>query len=211
VINKQIDKLDEQEYEALKKGCSFNDSQRNLFLVELRKSKSEVESAAKKLDMLLCDLHASARWIKQCQALVNQTLKKGGNNSNFQLVTHVEHEMHISFNETSRFQQLCEVCENAEIYESASAYVAVTPRSQLLDRMAVLNKLQPRLFLLDQKQQLIVGNQIAQLLLSRLKTWDTVNALIEGRIYMEDLSENEQISLLDIKTLFKHPLDSNNE
>jgi len=199
----EIDILDEAEYDAIRSNKNFDDTKRSELQIHLRKIQSEVESSAKKLDVFLTDLQAATRLLKQSHALINQTENKDKSNNKLQLVAYADHELHISIDETSYFQQLCEVCENAEIYESASGDTATLPRSQLLDKMAMLNKLQPRFFTLTQKQQLIVGNQMVNLLLARLKTWTNVDALIEGRIRLEDLPENERISRRDLKMLFK--------
>src|SRR5690606_16819012 len=163
---------------------------------------SVIESAAMKLDVFLCDLQAATRLIKQCQALINQKLEQTNDKNSVQLIASSDHEIHLALEETSQFQHLCEVCENAEMYESASADLAVAPRSQLLDKMAMLNDLQPRLFALDQKQQLLVGNQMTRLLLSRLKTWDSINALLEGRMRMDDLPDEERITRVEFDAFF---------
>ena len=202
-LTNEVDILDEAEYDAIKSNHDFDSTKRNELQLHLRKVQSEVESAAKKLDMFLTDLQAAIRLIKQSHALINQILNQDESTISTQLVTDSDHELHLSINETSYFQQLCEVCENAEIYESASGDIATLPRSQLLDKMAALNKLQPRFFTLNHKQQLIVGNQMVNLLLARLKTWANVDALIDGRIQLEDLPENERISRRDLEMLFK--------
>jgi len=204
-ISMKIEALDKEEYDAIKNNIVFDETQRNNINLHYRKAQSEEESAAKKLNMLLCDLQAATRLLKQSHALINEPLNSQLDNTKFQLVTMPDHELHISIDETSYYQQLCEVCENAEIYESASGDLAISPRSQLLDKMAMQNNLQPRFFNLTQKQQLIVGNQMSKLLLSRLKTWENVDALIEGRIRLNDLLDHERIDRKDIDLLFKQP------
>jgi hypothetical protein len=114
---------------------------------------------------------------------------------------HSDHETTIQIDETSFFHQLNEVCENAEIYISAKAELAVTPRTQLLDRMIQFNEMKPSLFMLDAKQQLTIGNQLTKFMLSRLKSWTKLDAVVDGRLLMRDLPEDERLSEHSIKQL----------
>lgn len=201
-IKQSICSLDEVEYSALKVGEKFDDAERNTIEAQLRKVQSESEGAAKKLDVFMCDIQAVARLIKQSQALINQRIETLDGNTAPQLIVQLGHELHLSMEESSYFQQVCEVCENAEIYESACADLALTPRSQMIDKMISINNFRPGMFCLDKEQQLIVGNQISQMLLNRLKTWERVNDLIEGRIRLQDLSDFERITPRDFEILF---------
>ncbi len=197
-----ISSLDEAEYVTLKAGGIFDDTERNSFEAQFRKTQSESEGAAKKLDVLMCDIQAVARLIKQSQALINQRIEMSGESSAPQLIVQLGHELHLSLEETSYFQQVCEVCENAEIYESACADIALIPRSQMIDKMISINNLRPGMFSLDKEQQLVLGNQISQMLINRLKSWIRVNDLIEGRILLQDLSDSERITPRDFEVIF---------
>ena len=200
-IQAEIDHLDELEYISSRSGDEFQDGERNQLEVKLRKLRSEYEGSAKKLDLLMADFQAVTRLIKQCQALINQQVDELGDNKT-QLIMQHGHELSLEIEETSYFHQLCEVCENAEIYESVSGEQAVIPRSQLLDKMISFNNLKPCMFMLDRQQQLVVGNQVVKLLMSRLKTWERVDDLVDGRIYLRDLGEHERISRGDLEALF---------
>lgn len=201
-IRGMIGSLDEVEYTVLKVGGRFDDAERNKLEAQLRKVQSESEGAAKKLDVFMCDIQAVARLIKQSQALINQRIETLDKNNSPQLIVQLDHELHLSMEESSYFQQVCEVCENADIYESACADIALTPRSQMIDKMISINNLRPGMFSLDKEQQLVVGNQISQMLLNRLKSWERVNDLIEGRILLQDLSDCERIAPRDFEVLF---------
>jgi hypothetical protein len=104
--------------------------------------------------------------------------------------------------ESTYFQLLSEVCENAEIYESASAEMALAPRSQLIDKILVLNELDPQMFMLSREQQLVVGNQFTKLLMNRLKTWGRLGTLLDGRIQLKELPEEEQITAIEWAAVF---------
>lgn len=192
---------EESIYEAEKNGIRYDETERNLLEVKLRKTRSESESAAKKLDFLLTDLQYVSRLIKQCQKLLNSQ-ESDDSNSKMQLIIQSGHEVHFVPTETSRFALYNEVCENAEIYESASAALAVAPRSQYLDRMMMFNNMWPKMSMLTESQQLTVGNQMASFLYSRLKSFERVDLLVEGRITFKDLGDDESISKLEIDKIF---------
>lgn len=121
--------------------------------------------------------------------------------SNAQLIVQEGHEVVLAFEETSFFHQLSEVCENAQIYVSAKADLALTTRSQHLDRLLQLNQLQPTFFSLDKRQQLAIGNQVTQYLLARLGTWDNLDAIVEGRLLMRDLPANQRLTERSLQLL----------
>jgi hypothetical protein len=72
--------------------------------------------------------------------------------------------------------------------------------------MAIFNNLAPSLFMLPEKAQLEAGNQMVQLLLSRLKTWQRVDELITGSIKLVDLSDDEHISPSEITLITENKL-----
>ena len=187
----KVNLYEREEYLAKMKGLDFDVSKREEIETRVRKLESEYESAAKKVDMFLCDLQACYKLVKLCQSLVNNISCES--NDEFSLVKMPDAEMVIDLEETTYFQQLQEVCENASIYQSASAENAIIPRSQLLDRMAQLNNIAPNMFMMSQEQQLEVGNQIVKLLLARLKTWERVNEVVDGNVRIEDLVRDEKI------------------
>ena len=203
-LNTQINKQDDAAYDAELNGGNSNLGIRNNLELKKRKTLSEIESAAKKLDSILCDMNKIYRLLKQSQALVNseaESLTDMTTDSPTKLIVQQDHELQVIFEDVSFFKQLSEVCENAEIYQSASSEMALAPRSQLLDKMALRNKVPLHMFLLDKKQQLVVGNQITRLMLDRLKTWTKVDALIDGRICLEDLTTEERITKQDLLKL----------
>ncbi|KCX36194.1 phage integrase family protein [Acinetobacter sp. 263903-1] len=103
--------------------------------------------------------------------------------------------------EVGHYQQLQEVCENAVIYKSCNADQAIYPRTQLIDKMALFNEIMPSLFMLSKEQQLIAGNQIFNLLMSRLKSWDKVQKVMDGKIKLVELAESEQILKSEIELI----------
>ncbi|WP_342649239.1 hypothetical protein [Pseudomonas sp. REB1044] len=199
-LRADIDDCDEREYELSKLGEIFESRDHSLE-VKHRKLLAEAESAAKKLDVLMCDVQASASLIKQIEQ-VTLTKSEPKPQESLMLIVQEGHELRLALEETTHFHQLSEVCENAEIYECASANSALAARSQLLDKMLEDNASPQRMFRLNKEQQLLVGNQIARLLMSRLRSWERVDSLISGKIRLGELVGLESISLKELSEVF---------
>ncbi|WP_406675939.1 gamma-mobile-trio integrase GmtZ [Shewanella benthica] len=169
-----------------------------------RKLNSEIETRAKKMDLYMSDMNSTHKHLMSCQKVINQ--EKQQDSSKLLLI--VPHEFEISFelDDVSGFQQLSEVCENAELYHSCSDELAVTRRSQALDKMLLKNGMNPQFIFLTEEQQLVVGNQMTQLMLSRLQSWEKVDRLINGSLVLKDFSENEGFTTSDIKKLFANSI-----
>lgn len=197
--SERIKVLDELEYDLEKTGGFFDSKERNRTELEIGKLQSEKESVAKKMDMFLCDMQMLTKQINECKVLIAEQVGKG--DSQVQLVVHDQNEIKVEIEQTSLFQQLNEVCINASIFQSASADLATPRRSQMIDRMALINKIRPVMCSLSDKEQLAVGNQVAKFLLQRLKSWDRVDQLIDGQILLEDLGDDESISKEEISEL----------
>jgi hypothetical protein len=196
-----IDQLDDAEYLAAKEGRPFDVGQRISLEMKGRKLSSELESAATKADMFLCDIQAVFRLIRQCYAVVNEQAADQTSENLPQLIVQNGHELALAFEESSRFHLLSEVCENAEIFESASAEAALPSRSQLLDRMFALNNMAPVMYALDKQQQLVIGNQLTRFLISRVNSWERVDCLIGGTLRLSDLEGSERVELKDISEI----------
>ncbi|MGB0466641.1 MAG: gamma-mobile-trio integrase GmtZ [Pontibacterium sp.] len=201
VINEKVSELDRQEYLANLKQKPFDANQRSSLEFKLRKLESEYESAAKKMDMLLCDLQSAYKLIQLSQSVANGCITS--DDSDLALIKMPDSEIQIEIDDTSHFQQLHEICENATIYESCNPSRAIIPRSQLLDRMASFNELAPRLFMLSKGEQLTAGNQLVALFKARLKSWEKVNKLIDGQLKLSDLVGPERIEPSEIDLISK--------
>jgi len=199
-IHIKLNELEKEEYLANLKKEKYDTSQREELEIQERRLESDYESAAKKLDMLLCDLQASYRHIQRCQSLLNNEIYHD-EEQRFSLITMPNSEIKIELEEVSYFQQLQEVCENATIYHSASAENAILPRTQILDRMALFNDLAPSLFLMSEDQQLKAGNELFKLLKSRLKTWNRIEQVVNCEVKLENLLGSEQISNFEIQLI----------
>lgn len=200
-INQHIYNIEKEEYIANLKQQKFEGAaKRSSLETELRNIESEYETAAKKLDMLLCDIQSAYSHIMKCHNLMNNSPLLE-NQSALSLITAPNAELVVEMEEVSHFQQLQEVCENAVIYKSCNADQAIYPRTQLIDKMAMFNEIMPAMFTLSKEQQLFAGNQIFKLLMRRLKSWDKVQSVIDGKIKLIELSDSEKISKSEIELI----------
>lgn len=210
-VSQAIEELDDAEYAASKVGEKFDTRDRTSIEMKARKLQSELESAAKKADLFLCDIQSVSRLINQSQAVLNEQVAQKHDDNLPQLIVQSGHELTIALEDSSRFHLLSEVCENAEIYEAASAELALPSRSQMLDRMIAFNNMTPKMYALDKQQQLVIGNQLTNFLLTRVKSWAKVDDLITGKLLLSDLNEEERIEPKEIKAILggsKHAIAS---
>ncbi|MCE0493877.1 gamma-mobile-trio integrase GmtZ [Vibrio salinus] len=196
VINHQIYKLKADS--SLKTSL---ETERKSLIDERFHLNSEIETRAKKLDLFMSDMNAIHRHIHDCQQILNQT--KNSSKKKLQLIVPKKLQIGFELDEVSNFHQLSEVCENAELFHSCNDELAVTRRSQAIDKMMMANGIQPKLFLLNEEEQLQVGNQLTQLMLTRLKGWENVDRLIDGRLMLNDLSIDNQFNEKTIQELFE--------
>ncbi len=174
---------------------------REVLVSERKHLNSEIESRAKKLDLYMSDMNAIHRHIHNCQKLINQP--KSSTEGTLQLIVPQEFNIGFELDDVSYFHQLTEVCSNAELYHSCSDENAVTRRSQLFDKMMIENGITPRFCFLSEEEQLIVGNQFTELMLTRLKGWEKVDRLIDGTLMLKDLSIENLLDEKEIQALFK--------
>lgn len=197
----EIEVISHKLYER-KKADDRLERERKDLIFQRQKLNSEIETRAKKLDLYMSDMNALHRHIHNCQQVLDQQIHSN-EVSKLQLIVPRQFEIDVELDEVSSFHQLSEVCENAELYHSCSDELAVTRRSQALDQMMVRNNMPPRMFLLSEEEQLAVGNQLTQLMLSRLESWESVDRLMDGRLSMMDLSEDTKFTANTIQELFE--------
>ncbi|MEL4238242.1 gamma-mobile-trio integrase GmtZ [Shewanella xiamenensis] len=167
---------------------------------ERRKLNSEIEVKAKKMDLYMSDMNALHKHLFNCQSIINQD--PSSEESKLQLIVPRDFSVNLEISEASAFQQLSEVCENAELYHSCTDEQAVIRRSQSLDKMLMKNGIGPQFLHLNETEQLIVGNQMTQLMLTRLKSWEKIDRLIDGDLALNDFEDGERISKNELKQLF---------
>lgn len=163
---------------------------------ELRRSEANYESVVMQIDVLLSDFAAVQNLMKQCKVLLS---KNDNTKPKSLIVADAIFEVDFEFEEASTdFRLLCEVCDNATIYSSTSAVRAIPLRSQMLDKLALMNGVPPVMFALSEQEQLAVGNEAASLIQSYVSRWSDIDRLIDGEVSMNALLlPQEENSLLD--------------
>lgn len=184
----------DEQYEVEKLGNTYNETELNQIELEVAGIEGQISNASRKADMYLSDMNAIKRLIEQCQAVINDRVDNDDGLESTQLILQSDHEVELVIGESSFFYQLNEVCENAQIYVSAKAELALATRSQHIDRLLQINDLKPTFFRLDNKQQLAIGNQLTQFMLKRLQSWEKLDAVMEGRLLMRDLPEDQRLT-----------------
>jgi hypothetical protein len=202
-IAEKIDVIDHQLYKikADSSEKSALESDRRKLVGQRMHLNSAIETRAKKLDLYLSDMNAIHRHIHNCQTLMRAP--KENTENHYQLIVPHEFTLDVELDEVSNFHQLSEVCSNAELYHSCSDDLAVTRRSQIIDKMMFENGIQPQLFLLSEEEQLFVGNQLTELMLARLKGWENVDRLMDGSLTLKDLSIDNNFDEKTIRELFE--------
>jgi len=114
-IEGQLSEIGKVEYIANLKGEKFNASQRTHLEAEERRLEADYESAAKKLDMLLCDIQSAFSLVRRCQMVVNKESVPDDSVESLSLIAMVDAELQLNFEEVCHYQQLQEVCGNATI------------------------------------------------------------------------------------------------
>lgn len=113
------------------------------------------ESAMQRFSDLAEDLVACWRLIERCKAALEAPQGDGSN----LIVVGSLGDVRFAFEETeSELLQLAGVCENVEVYPDLEPGKAVFRRSQLLDAVLYREDLAPIFMLLDEHEQLLVGN-----------------------------------------------------
>ncbi|ABZ75086.1 integrase family protein [Shewanella halifaxensis HAW-EB4] len=183
-----IESLEDERYDAEKKEKVFTKS------MELDKAASNLELIAKETSMYATDTVHIARLIMQCSNLLNQSIEAEEDTGTMLVANTESSSIDWSIDETnSEFHQLSTVCENAAIFTLSDASLANARRSQLIDKMAHQNGIQPWLCMLSPEQQLEVGNQMSELLKSRLKSWENVEKLMRAEILLSDFNDDNQL------------------
>lgn len=131
----QIDQLDEEIYD-------FEKSKKEVPLelkVKRKRLSNLLEQEESRHNMLACDFLSAWKLLHSITELYNKSCSEGGK---MPMVMNCN-SLSISVDEVSQHQALAEVCENAEIFLSANADLALPRRTIGLDRMLEMNGLPP--------------------------------------------------------------------
>jgi hypothetical protein len=190
----------------LKKERYINDRNGDVFIkaTELQKAETHLELISEEKNMYLGDMISLIRLITQCIALSNELTKDETTGENALIVNSTEDELSWSLDEAEgEFHQLSAVCANATIYTLTDGSDAAVRRTQLIDKMAYINGIDSRIYMLSPEQQLVVGNQFSTLLKDRLKSWGNVEKIMSNEVYLSDLTGADKLQKIqsEVKAL----------
>ncbi|MNZ67746.1 site-specific tyrosine recombinase XerC [compost metagenome] len=199
----EVEQLEQAFYDA----CQAN--QPDTQQLKRKQASANQQQSAAKLDSLLADYVAINRYVQGCLKLIKDGKQNSEGENGVRLIAADDlTEVVVAYEESnSNYHLLAEICQNATIYRSANPSRAVPLIAQAIDRMAENNGLAPAMFRLDDEQKLIVANELNQLLLQRLGSWEKIDSLFSGNLMLLDIDTHEpemtRIST-EIKQLFSN-------
>ncbi|WP_321784867.1 integrase family protein [Paraburkholderia sp. J94] len=157
----------------------------------LRQAERVWESAMKRFSDLAEDIVACWRLVERCKAALESEQENTGSRM---IAVGTENDLHIAFDETdSELLQLTGVCESIEMYPDLEPGKAVFRRSQLLDVALYRDGLPPMFMLLNENEQLRVGNAFMRSLAQKMNPANTA------------LGQRDVVQLMDAgKSLSQH-------
>lgn len=177
-----IKKLENQKFDCESEDIPFTQG------ADLIKAQCHYEEKAVKLDALICDLLSTTKLVKASLSIMkNSTQIKDKK----QLVVNDDaFDLTCELEESEEMLSLVNnICEDALIFSSSSCAKALPIRSQILDKISANIGLKPFLFSLSDEEQLLIGNQYAQLLRERFKTWDRLNKIASHSFGIDDIDD----------------------
>tara|TARA_R110001583_G_scaffold43548_10_gene138574 strand:- start:8721 stop:12548 length:3828 start_codon:yes stop_codon:yes gene_type:complete len=206
-LRTKIEVMEDEEYRATMAGEPF------LKQHELSLSESHYEQEATRFDGMTCDLISIVRLSMNSIALLNRKIKGNKKTDGLSLVTSSsQDEVVFQLGEASDFMQLDMVCHSASYYQSSHPKNANLQRQQYIDLFAKKNGLSPGMFMLDERQQLEVGNELTKFVHARTGSWDKVNQLMnkEEHITLKELGFDDDETQQGLTLLLEgKPLNNN--
>lgn len=166
----KIQHLEQEQYYCEQKNIPFNKS------AELRKCENELEKHAGEFDQFSMDLLLVLKHLSDSVKLINT--EGSGEDGKLSLIGSSSEILTLAIEETSEFHQLHAICKNAEFYVSTNTSIATLRRSHLLDMFLDENGMEPIMFKLTEQQQLKIGNQLSNLVLTRLNGHNVESAMV---------------------------------
>lgn len=155
--------------------------------VDRKRASNNQQQSAGKLKSLLSDYSSVYEKIQSCLRLINQNDSNPSDEVRL-IVSGDTREVGVAFSDSkTSYHLLAEICQNATIYKSTNYSRAVPLITQAIDLMAANNGLAPAMFKLNERQKLVVANELNQLLLQRLGSWEKIDDLFAGDLMLLDV------------------------
>lgn len=177
--------LEQEFYDSCRDGTDF------MYELERKQAVANQELSAGKLEILLRDYAALNAHVQSCLKLINEGAKIGSGDVRL-IASGDVREMGLAFQESeSSYHLLAEICQDATIYKFSNPSRAIPLISQAIDRMAENNGLPASMFRLTDEQKLVVANELTNLLIQRLGSWDRIDELFTGKLMLLDVDAED--------------------
>ncbi|MEN0037963.1 MAG: VPA1269 family protein [Cellvibrio sp.] len=195
-----IKRLDEEEFDLSESNTPFEKHSERVM------NKDALARETTKLDSLTIDLIMCYRIANTATEILNKS-NKGENRT--QLIASDAQTFSIGLEETYEFNQLNNICKNADLYIFSNPSRAVPRRSQLFDHLLDNNGLAPVFFKLSVEDQLKAGNQIANLLQHKLGSQEKLDRAVKGINTLRELMDDESLKSCEVELVDILQLKSN--
>lgn len=184
--SERIEKLEDEMYTALRENTDSSnlENERKHLKSKLNITRGNLETISKKIDMWLTDINYIFKLTKLCKELLSKSPQE--NAKDVQLIAMQDTEVLLEFEDVDDFEQILEVCSNADIYSSCDATEATYEQTQKIDTMLQHNGIEPQLFTLNDVEQRQLGRQIVEFLKVRLRSWNKMIELINLKASFQD-------------------------
>jgi hypothetical protein len=166
-----------------------------------KKAIANQQQSAGRLDSLVQDYSAVNHYVQSCLTLIKDDPKRTQAGDGIRLIISADvRDFRLVISESrNQYHLLAEICQNAAIYRSSNPSRALPLISQAIDRMVSNNGLPPGMFLLTDDQKVVVANELNQLLLQRLGSWERIDHLFSGELMLLDVDAHSP-TLTNIST-----------
>lgn len=179
----EIDLLEKEKFTAKKLGHPFDKQH------QLNTAESNYQQEVTYFDNFNVDMISLIRLSFSAIELINRREPNTSDKSLLLITQLDEEELKIQLSETSDYLHLDIICQSAVYYQSSRPEKANINRSQLIDMFATKNGLMPGMFALTPEKQIEVGNEVTNMLLARLGSYEKLSDAMDKQslITLEDL------------------------
>ncbi len=143
------------------------------------------------VDSIAHTWHANYRLIERCKAAMSSAAEKDDKKLTLVMSGGLT-DLRAALAECTEFELYDAICQRANVYPNENVLVANLRRGRLLDALLSRNGRSAVFAALSESEALTVGNQFVELLMARVGRADT-NALIEGRLLLEELGMTDEV------------------
>jgi len=177
-VSEQLENLKDERDECEFAGQSFTKT------FELNRLQSVYETSVASLDGALSDAIATYRLSDAVIQLLNDEAPNE-NDKKLPMVLN-DSTLSIELRESSKFEQLHEICQYADLFMFSDPKAAVMERTQKINKMLLENNISASLYSLTIEQQKLIGNHLINNLVRRLGGWNELDNVAEKRTKLRD-------------------------